>query len=284
MSVTSVTSLGWQALSAFVCYIRYIRYIRYIHCVPRQVYDFSVFANKAACNNGPAGIMPIKDVAMREGSGILNVTAIGQLSVTGQRGNDCGSWDRWHQRGPAFAKYGDVVTMADLPFSVQSPGFAAAVGVTLVPAATQPIQEICGSFGEVANNPLLDNAYPYGGYRRNQVYLYDQQDLSNTYRTHNEMKSNLHATISVYAPDQLRQRMAWSLSQVCVIGAVGAGGVLGDATEQWTHYYDIFVRHAFGSYFNILKEGARAAPCPMEPLDGTARQNRPTDPPLLLPR
>ena len=59
-----------------------------------------------------------------------------------------------------------------------------------------------------------------------------------------------HAAIT--ADDQLRQRVAWALAQTFVLGE--AGSSQDDATEQWTHFYDIFVRHAFGNFSNILSE------------------------------
>jgi len=43
----------------------------------------------------------------------------------------------------------------------------------------------------------------------------------------------------------------WSLAQVVVAAIPGAGQ---DVREGWTNFYDVFVRHAFGSYYNILRE------------------------------
>jgi len=54
------------------------------------------------------------------------------------------------------------------------------------------------------------------------------------------------------ANDQLRQRMAWALSQIFVAGVPGSTN--GQYTETWHNYYDIFVRNAFGSYRDILRE------------------------------
>ena len=58
--------------------------------------------------------------------------------------------------------------------------------------------------------------------------------------------------VAVTANDQLRQRMAWALSQILVIGVEGLSR--DDRNEFWHAYHDIFVRHAFGNYFDILKE------------------------------
>ena len=52
------------------------------------------------------------------------------------------------------------------------------------------------------------------------------------------------------APDQLRQRMAFALSQIFVISQVGA---LDGAHEGVAHYYDLLVNHAFGNFRTLLK-------------------------------
>lgn len=59
-------------------------------------------------------------------------------------------------------------------------------------------------------------------------------------------------TIAIDAEDQLRQRMAWALSQIFVIGREGSQHP--QATERFVTYYDIFVRNAFGNYRDILDE------------------------------
>lgn len=44
------------------------------------------------------------------------------------------------------------------------------------------------------------------------------------------------------APDQLRQRMAWALSQVLVVGTGGFTHTW--QNELWLNYYDILLRKA----------------------------------------
>lgn len=67
-----------------------------------------------------------------------------------------------------------------------------------------------------------------------------------------EQRRSIWMDIALKAPDQLRQRMAFALSQILVIaeGAIEDD----DATESFLTFYDIFTRHAFGNYFDILKE------------------------------
>ena len=61
-------------------------------------------------------------------------------------------------------------------------------------------------------------------------------------------------TVVLSAEDQLRQRIAFALSQILVIGEEGLGKQ--DEQEVWLKYYDIFVRNAFGSYRDVLWEVA----------------------------
>ena len=58
--------------------------------------------------------------------------------------------------------------------------------------------------------------------------------------------------ISLSPQDQLRQRMAWALSQILIVTPkqINEGGL----SEAYLNYYDIFVRNAFGNYRDILKE------------------------------
>ena len=54
--------------------------------------------------------------------------------------------------------------------------------------------------------------------------------------------------VALKSADQLRQRVAWALSQIFVIGKEG-----GEPIEEWVNYYDIFIRHAFGNLKDVLK-------------------------------
>ena len=55
------------------------------------------------------------------------------------------------------------------------------------------------------------------------------------------------------APDQLRQRMAYALSQILVVNFKG-GSVIGDNYLIQARYYDIFTTGAFGSYRDALEK------------------------------
>lgn len=67
-----------------------------------------------------------------------------------------------------------------------------------------------------------------------------------------ETKKIVWYQMAIAADDQLRQRMAWALSQICVVGENGSNQA--SYTERWVTYYDIFIRHAFGNFRDILGE------------------------------
>lgn len=59
---------------------------------------------------------------------------------------------------------------------------------------------------------------------------------------------------AVGAPDQLRQRVAFALSQILVVSRRDAN--LEEKPEGITNYYDMLVRHAFGNYGDLLLDTA----------------------------
>ena len=68
----------------------------------------------------------------------------------------------------------------------------------------------------------------------------------------NQTKKAVWYKAAITADDQLRQRVAWALSQYFVVGETGSNQL--QLTERWLNYYDIFVRHAFGNFKDILSE------------------------------
>ena len=61
------------------------------------------------------------------------------------------------------------------------------------------------------------------------------------------------ASVVMSAKDQLRQRVAFALSQIFVVSSNGLDK-LRKQTEPFAAYYDIFTRNAFGLFGDILKE------------------------------
>ncbi|MBL9201206.1 MAG: DUF1800 family protein [Opitutaceae bacterium] len=58
--------------------------------------------------------------------------------------------------------------------------------------------------------------------------------------------------LALTAPDQLRQRVAFALSEILVVS--DTNGMLGNNARALTNYYDILVRGAFGNYRQVLEE------------------------------
>ncbi|EKO5172623.1 DUF1800 domain-containing protein [Vibrio vulnificus] len=58
-----------------------------------------------------------------------------------------------------------------------------------------------------------------------------------------------------HAPDQLRQRVAFALSEIFVVSRYGAS--LNGRALELTHYYDMLLEHAFGNYRDLLEAVTR---------------------------
>ncbi|HAS6109299.1 TPA: DUF1800 family protein [Vibrio vulnificus] len=58
-----------------------------------------------------------------------------------------------------------------------------------------------------------------------------------------------------HAPDQLRQRVAFALSEIFVVSRYGAS--LNGRAQELTHYYDMLLEHAFGNYRDLLEAVTR---------------------------
>ena len=109
---------------------------------------------------------------------------------------------------------------------------------------------VCGSPGEVANDAFLGHqlSITHGG----EYDWHFDTDYLSRWGTDQLARSAVWTMQALYSSDQLRQRMAWALSQIFVLAVVG--GNFGGQTEMWLNYYDIFVRNAFGSFRDVLRE------------------------------
>ena len=140
----------------------------------------------------------------------------------------------------------DEVDYATLPADVQSPIIAIELGAGLT-QTPQDGFEACGSPGEVASDPYQDHQYHF--------YLHDK-DKTEKSRILNfytrSSKSIAVYNVQLSAPDQLRQRVAWAMSQIWV--ASNSGLNFADENEVFHTYFDIFVRHAFGNVLDVLRE------------------------------
>jgi uncharacterized protein (DUF1800 family) len=145
-----------------------------------------------------------------------------------------------------IGRYGDVVDFATLPPAVQTHEMAAYLGALEV-QESDAYSYGCGSRNEVASDPTLGHRY--------KVHMGPEEDADDHLQIKHgdrDGKQMVWTTVMLSAPDQLRQRVAFALSQILVIGESGLGKE--GEHELWVNYYDIFVTHAFGNYRDCLTE------------------------------
>lgn len=162
-------------------------------------------------------------------------------------------WDEKSRWLPVLGRYGDTVPFTKLPKSVQTQDLA------IFFKANQPYDGAsntltCGSPNEVANEPARDHMY--------KMDVTEDRYTSGVYGAFGKMaqmqehKGSVWTNVVLTAADQLRQRVAWALAQIVVVSRIGLVGLKDSSfkTEPFVHFYDIFVRHAFGSYRDVLRE------------------------------
>lgn len=200
-----------------------------------RVFDFSYWAVYHPGNSNARN--PIKEFAELHKTFILKFP----------------SWhgmDRWHQNKqffPYVGRLGDITTLEDLPHNLYNDEIASAFGRDTSIATVGPTV-VCGSPFEVASiHSPESGTYLRGGF--DMVTRYNQTLNDPEFQ---EQRQTIWMEIALKSKDQLRQRVAWALSQIIVVSP----GSIQSArnSEIFLAYYDIFVRNAFGNYFDILKE------------------------------
>jgi hypothetical protein len=104
---------------------------------------------------------------------------------------------------------------------------------------------ICGADGEVGSEAGLDPSeprFPLNGQFHRLIHRKLPQQLQ-----------SVSHTVFLNANDQLRQRIAWALSQTFSISPTQIATDTKEA-EVWLNFFDIFVRNAFGNYRDVLRE------------------------------
>ncbi len=214
--------------------------------------DFSPAFNSADVVSQPWGTMTFTAIDANRaswawnstqpgfGSGSLNLTRLSSLT-----GRDCGpSSDKEAARFLTQASFGP--NSADVS-SVRTLGYEAWINAQLLLPATlqRPTIE-----DQIAAQVLIDprNAQFYRGYRQERWF--------NT---------------ALYAPDQLRQRVAFALSQIFALSEVGT---LDNNTIGVAEYNDILLRNAFGNYRALLRDVTLS---PVMGLFLTSLRNQKTD-------
>jgi len=214
----------------------------FVHPNLLDVYDFTEWGepgghpgnSQAAKKNLPN---PIKKLAAIDQSTVLQFPSWHPMS-------------RWNVGDHSYlGRLGDEVDFIDLPSEVQSKTLASQLGALYDEVDSPGIHHslLCGSPGEVANDPRLGARLPFETDGFDLVRnLTDSEFFSGT-----GGDKSAWIMSSLYADDQLRQRVAFAISEIIVVGAVSARA---STDETRTAFYDIFVRHAFGNYRDVLKE------------------------------
>ncbi|MGF1735170.1 DUF1800 family protein [Photobacterium satsumensis] len=79
-------------------------------------------------------------------------------------------------------------------------------------------------------------------------------DLNGSSQEHRNYRSNAWWGIALNSDDQLRQRVAFALSQMVVVSQNDAGLSGDDRAKGLAIYYDILVQHAFGNYKDLIRD------------------------------
>ena len=149
--------------------------------------------------------------------------------------------ERWDIHSVHFGKlgrFGDSMYFVDLPNELRTDEVAEYFGESVSSGGSGSL--VCGSPFEVANDPTLG-------------YQFDVTTGQDTVWNLDHQREYVWTMVGLQAKDQLRQRVAWALSQLLVV-VRDAIEVSGSHTEAFLTYYDIFVRNAFGNYGDILRE------------------------------
>ncbi len=116
------------------------------------------------------------------------------------------------------------------------------------------------TFGATSNDIAAVQALGYAGWISNQFNLPPTYALTNVLANpfsdptdpyQSPLWFNTWWQNSITAPDQLRQRVAFALSEIFV---VSENGTLVNHADALSSYYDIFIRDAFGNYRTLLED------------------------------
>ena len=226
----SVSTLGATLEVSGTCW-------KHVHKQMFDVYDFTRLTDKYA-HLGP-------DYVVRRPAETQQST-----TLLFPESHPIGYWTFQFRGYHRMGRYLDDVDFAKLPSFVQSEEMAQHFGVSETTSVDDDLTERCGSPGEVANDPTLGARFSVGMFTYKNIQGRDPEILD-TRMEESNYKTATWARLALNADDQLRQRMAFALSEIVVITASQIGN---RENEHSIAFYDIFVRHAFGNYRDILKE------------------------------
>jgi hypothetical protein len=229
----------------------------HVHPDTLNVYDFSYWPA-----SHPGGATTISQFAVGGGT-VLGYPA----------SHDMDRWKQHKKQLVYLGRWGDRVDFQHLPSTLQLAELAALVGSSS--STPDSIVEACGSPGEVANEPgrnlynifltgkvsppdgrpadVPTVVYPISADVVGKLHDLNEKRTRGVHKNLKQGKNIVWTMVVTQAPDQLRQRVAWSLYQIFVISDQS---MKWNEIETWHVYYDIFVRNAFGNYLDVLREVA----------------------------
>ena len=207
-----------------------------VHPQHLQVYDMTYWTERATHpGNMVSDREPIKEIAWND-----SFTLFYPRSSHGM--------DRWEEHERHFdniGRLGDSVAINTFPETLLTFEVAKAFDALNLVRGSSSV--VCGTPGEVQNNLFLGGDTERGGF--DAVTRHNRTTPEPTFA---RQRNQVWTTIALESADQLRQRMAWALSQILVVSPDTLEET--STTEAVLSYYDIFVRHAFGNYRDILLE------------------------------
>ena len=216
----------------------------HVHGDEYNVYDFSVWSQIHPGNDDEYDDFrrnPIADFAER---------ANFSVALEFPSWHPINRWNDYTESfGEALGRLGDIVDFAALPARTQTAAAAAWLGA--IDSSSRDMGdgfEACGSPGEVHDEPALGARFTRYVATANDPYV--QSEVADHPYSNTHSKQMVWFGVALGAPDQLRQRVAWALAQVLVVG----DHLTGRENEVWHTFSDIFVRHAFGNYRDVLRE------------------------------
>lgn len=203
----------------------------HVHPEHGNVYDFTIWTETHPGNLSPRN--PIKEFAEQ-----------GLTTLTFPWHHEMNRWQGNKSRFALLGKLYDTVHYYKLPTELRNNELNELFGFTpdaIVYESSGGVV-VCGSPNEISNNLLL------GGSQRRGAFDSFQRDFrTNDGDDYSRQKKIVWTEVALTAEDQLRQRVAWALSQILVVS--NDDTLL---TEDSLAYYDIFVSLVPPHYLYIV--------------------------------
>ncbi len=159
--------------------------------------------------------------------------------------HDMKRWQDNKSKFPFFGRVGDVISFNSLPEYFRK-DYAENVKGLFKGTLSGAGVVVCGSPSEVANVDPHTVAYPMARNDMNESTQWFRKDYLFS-------RKKVWSGAALRSVDQVRQRMAWALSQLLAVSSATFQDTP-YSNEMYTVYYDIFVRNAFGNYRDVLRE------------------------------